>query len=193
MSVIPNGFAECATHFRQTLDSEDYLCVTGHDLGVGPNDPTDVANAVFDSWQGGSWAPAISSQLTLTHVVSRVNRGSGIEIGISNRTPFAGSSSGVMAPQNVAYLMKKQTALGGRQGRGRMYLPGASEGNIESNGAVISAQIALLNTFGSDFLNTLAINDVAMVVLHTLAATPPTAVTSFVADTVVATQRRRLR
>jgi hypothetical protein len=111
---------------------------------------------------------------------------------------IVGTNGGSLAPPNCAVLVKKITALGGREGRGRAYLPGISSisGSLDSGGnfsganatTVSNAMQALFDQMLADDL----IGPVTPVVLHS-ASSDPTQITSFVCEPKLATQRRRLR
>lgn len=104
----------------------------------------------------------------------------------------AGSSVGSVASSQVAWLVRKRSSLGGRQGRGRMYLPGVRESEIGSNGAIASADVTAWDTALLNFLTDLEAAQTPMVILHNDGLTP-TPVTSLSMDSTIATQRRRLR
>lgn len=98
-------------------------------------------------------------------------------------------------PPNVAYLVKKITGLGGRKGRGRMFLPGVARGGINSDGTLSTSNLADLNTRVEDFRE--AIRSITGVeetyLFHSSSLDDPTEITQLVVDPLVATQRRRLR
>lgn len=116
----------------------------------------------------------------------------------SSLTPVVGTVSGVNVPQNTAFLVRKQTELGGRRNRGRMYIPGVPEswctgagvvpiGNVTTINTVVSALTvggSIVTAFG--FLG-------GPVLLHQSDSQTPTAVVDLQCQRVVATQRRRLR
>jgi len=123
----------------------------------------------------------------------------------------AGGDTDNAGTPGIAYLIHKQTALGGRRGRGRMYLPGIGEGDVTQAGLVTSTKQENLNTQAGLFLVRLSTDDFPMVLLHNpsthweivngqprripdAGAIPaPTPVTALVASGVVASQRRRQR
>lgn len=106
--------------------------------------------------------------------------------------PETGSTTGPVASSQVSWLVRKRSSLGGRQGRGRMFLPGVRESEIGSDGAVSSADVLAWNLALLDFQTLLDGNGTPMVILHSDSLTP-TPVTSLTLDSTIATQRRRLR
>lgn len=107
----------------------------------------------------------------------------------ASSTPAASTAA---ASPNVTYLLVKQTALGGREGRGRMFLPCVGEANVDASGNVAGATITALATAFASVLSDLTAANLPMQLLHK-SATSPTPVTSIAVSTKVATQRRRLR
>jgi hypothetical protein len=101
-----------------------------------------------------------------------------------------------LAPQNVSFLAKKATAFAGKAFRGRMYLPCVVEGIVDNNGIVGASTITAMNLRLTNLLSNLASAlafPAPMVLLHSNPLIDPTTVTSLTMDTMVATQRRRLR
>jgi hypothetical protein len=102
-------------------------------------------------------------------------------------------------PQNCALLVKKQTALGGRQNRGRFFLPGMlTEEGVNNVGVIAAGDRQSYQNKASSMLTSLAVGPLIapMVILHNDTPTPvpdPTPVTSLYVDNVISTQRRRLR
>lgn len=110
-----------------------------------------------------------------------------------------GTSSADRPPQNVSLIFRKNTGLGGRRNRGRMFWPSVSEASLDGVGNVAGSTISttegLLNdwmegTFGPSAVGT---NLSQMVILHSTPPATPTPVTSLTVDPVCGTQRRRLR
>lgn len=122
----------------------------------------------------------------------------------------AGSDLSAQAPANVAYLIHKTTAGGGRRGRGRMFLPGVDETDVDQTGLIAAGKITALNNAFTNFALELVADATPPFLLHepattwvlvngqprrvpTGAAPVPTAITSWATDSRVATQRRRQR
>lgn len=103
-----------------------------------------------------------------------------------------GALGGEPEPPQVAYLCKKQTAMGGRKNRGRFYLPGVETSKVGPNGHVDPTFHTALGNALASFLEDLEAGGAQMHILHG-DATAPTPVTNLALDSIVATQRRRLR
>lgn len=124
-----------------------------------------------------------------------------------------GTASGETLPQNSAILVKKNTGLGGKHFRGRMYLPmyGVLEDNVSNSGRISSGDVSSLQGRMNTFLAALDTNELIPLLLHypfqeqvdpptdppTYVVTDPepdpTIITGFSVQPVIATQRRRLR
>lgn len=197
-TVIPEGFAQASALFDRIAGGDEAFVVTGHGLGLPPNDPTDVANAVFDAWEGSEIGTQfMATTWRMRQVSVRVNRGNGIETGTSTRAAIPGQASSPALPPNVAVLVRKVTGLGSREGRGRMYLPGTQEDIVNDNGVIIAPHLGNWQPFAQQFNALCAFNNVELHVLHSLpqlgGAPAPTPVATLVVQPLVATQRRRIR
>jgi hypothetical protein len=117
------------------------------------------------------------------------------EVGIGAVTPGGALTGAVSSPQ-VAFLVKKATALSGRAHRGRMYLPGVIETDVDDQGKVLAARITAMNLVLTDLLDLTDDTSGAItgaVLLHEAGVTPPpTTLTSLLLSNVVSTQKRRL-
>jgi len=100
-------------------------------------------------------------------------------------------------PANVSCLIQKRTLTPGREGRGRTYLGGfLVESEVETDSTILPTPLAGFQTMADNLLEDLAADPLlGMYVLHLAGSsdTTPSAVTSFLVQGVVATQRRRLR
>lgn len=112
---------------------------------------------------------------------------------VSRNAVGAIASAGV--PNNCAVLARKQTNLGGRQNRGRVYLPGQPEGNVNDEGVMLPGALGNWQTAAAAWLaNSNAIVGITgMVILHTAVGVAPTLVQSMSVSDLMATQRRRMR
>jgi hypothetical protein len=107
--------------------------------------------------------------------------------------PIVGSLNESPDSPQVAVLIKKRTALGGRQGRGRMFLPFLTEAQTDSGGRMTAGAIDGYQVAAGGFLAGLVSRDIPMVLLHAAPEIVPTLVLALEVQSLVATQRRRLR
>lgn len=156
-----------------------------------------------------------------THLKSVFNTqcslaGTRVKLGPTDTGPFAYVASGTAGTNvasgsapSVAFLIRKNSALGGRQGTGRMFQPVAGENSVDHTGTVDSAFRTTLQTAYTAFFGALQSVSYPMYLLHNhgtrrslkngeLSITvvnprAPTEVTSLSVDSIVATQRGRLR
>lgn len=197
--VVPAGYGLVIHQFNFTGDPEPMAVTYGianAALGGTPNQMAQQAHEAFDGVVV-SLNPIV--QLTGTEVQFQdAAPPAPPEIGVYSNTVVGGNPQGAI-PQNTAYLVHKRTALGGRSGRGRFYLPGVGESVIDGTGVLDPATKAVFQTRLTQFLTDLEAspNIAGMVLFHDSlgagAALPPTPVTSLVIDNRCATQRRRLR
>lgn len=100
--------------------------------------------------------------------------------------------TGSQLPPNVALLVEKRTELGGRSGRGRFYIPGLPESDVDAAGVIVPANVVGFQAAADAFLAAVEGIATGMFLLHS-ASSDPTRVTDLTIDPVAATQRRRLR
>lgn len=105
-----------------------------------------------------------------------------------------GTKSAPPVPVNSSFLLQKQTGRGGRQGRGRCFLPPiwTDESNVSASGVITSFDLGLIQALWTNALTDLLASDCPPVLLHADGSTPDP-ILSWTVSSVVATQRRRLR
>jgi hypothetical protein len=99
-------------------------------------------------------------------------------------------------PSNCALIVKKNTALGGRRYRGRMFVPPVilNEGAVDAAGNILSSPLALIQANFDQWHAALIAADWGPCLMHQGAGAPaPTLITSFTCDSLIGTQRRRMR
>lgn len=202
MPDIPVGFAQ-VTHFFSGAQVPTGAAVTyGVDPAVGAT-PFDVAGQAASSWVN----QILTNQTASIQLTSTLCKFGPNETGPSAISTVGGPGSEAaaegLAPQ-VAVLVHKNTDLGGRRGRGRMYVPGYQEEWVLNTGVIVAANLITLQGDYTAWFNELVASASidGLVLLHSPSAPDvedpspvpvPTPITSVVVDAVVATQRRRLR
>lgn len=145
---------------------------------------------------GGIFIPA--NYITGANVVEDyclVNNGGALTSDVATHS-VAGTGGWAAPSPAISVVARKRTALAGRQYRGRNALPSylLDEADINSNG-VIGAQLTHINTGLNTTLVGMTSVSCPMHLLHgpnLAGVTPlPTPVTSYTADNLVGTQRRR--
>lgn len=192
------GYAQCSYRLKHSaLPRNAYIT-----FGVHPTltDPVAIATAIAVAYT--PIQTFMDSNVTMTEVrVSYGIDGSADLVGIAPAV-LVGSRSGNSSPPNVATLLHKQSARGGRRGRGRMFIPWwSSTIDYDEVGAFNSTYLTNANTAAASWLTAMSTGGVPVVLLHRNSKpgiphpTPPGApntVTSMTCDGLVATQRRRL-
>ncbi len=98
-------------------------------------------------------------------------------------------------PPNIALLVKKSTGVGGRSGRGRMFVPGMTSTLFDSSGNVAADRISTLDLAFENFRTDMATLGLPLHLLHGPASpvSVPYPIVNLSIDARGATQRRRLR
>lgn len=188
MPYIPGGYAHIAHPMFLENDPEAMYCTYGVKIGSVDQAVINDLDAAFKD----SLKPIISSAYTLGAAILTTLT---VQV-ISALTDEAGEDNPACLPSNCAGLFKKNTGFIGRANRGRIYLPGVSEGNVDPTGRLTDSQWGVMTSSAEDWLGAVqAATDVDdMVVLHgTEGLGAPSPVTSLTVDRYIATQRRRMR
>ncbi len=194
---VPEGHAEVAFRMFQSGDNEEMLCTIGLALGEVEQISQAGAENIANAWAATIRTVQTSEVAFRGCYVALGPDGVGARFVVDRNV-----SGGVVMPplvQNTAVLLKKNTGLGGRRNRGRMYVPGIPEGKVFGNGQIVGADHATWNTAAGNLRAELAALSFVTecVIFHTTAdgvpGIAPTPIVSMTADTQVATQRRRLR
>jgi hypothetical protein len=146
--------------------------------------------------------PQMSNLMRLESVVCYIGQDGGPPIiKTSSLASQNGSETQTVVPQNTAYLIRKRTDAAGRRGRGRIYLPGVREDQVDAVGVVTTAKVGSFNTsfaaWRTALVTAVGARHYPPVILHRSEGAgiepAPTPVVTLVCDARVATQRRRLR
>jgi hypothetical protein len=201
---VPQFHARVIHSLRLLGDAEPFACTYGVKVTDPPasQSPSDLAAELDQIWALRMMV-AFSTQLTLAQTEiywQNVALPGAPAIG-AHTSNVQGSNAGSnsLLPQNTALLAHKRTALGGRTGRGRMYLPAVDQDWVSNTGVVLASIVtsftAALESVRTDILASQ--NFDGMYLFHDAPligpAIQPTLITSLNLDGVCATQRRRLR
>lgn len=218
--TIPPGDGLAAYHFRLIGDPEEMLVTLGVRPVAGPFAAGHVTR-LEAAWRANI-LPNMSVDISLVRTTASIAQDGGDPL-LFERVPVSaapGTAAGTVLPPNVAVLIRKTTALGGRRGRGRMFLPGMLESFADNAGNVSTSSQGSFNTAFAAYLAALGAAagggelPVIPLLLHNNSTTTtrssgggsttvtvtegaagpvPTVITGFQCDPKVATQRRRLR
>lgn len=203
--ATPVGFAEISIEMRHDNDPQPWYNVFGVETDLSVDSAQEVVDHVAGIWYN-AWDQALNAGAQFTNVIGRFGQDGGPDQVVETLVPpVRGTNVSNSLPQNCALLVRKQTSLGGRAGRGRLFMPGVlQEAEVSDMGIVSTALKAALQANANAALTGLATADPVtgatspMVLLHgpnsVTGLTPaPTPVDALVVDSVIATQRRRLR
>lgn len=191
--MIPTGYAEVTLEWGGVALPNNAATVFGVTLDTfpTPDSPEDIGLAVLDALDTADFITNMTSLITLPNIHVKVGPDATGPSG-DVATGAAGAAGAACGYAGASVLIKKGTALGGRKGRGRMYIPHPLETDWEIGGVLTSTALANWQAAASEFATALVANQCAMVVLHN-DATTPSIVTSLVVSNSAATQRRRQR
>lgn len=105
---------------------------------------------------------------------------------------LGGSHSTSPAPTNIAWLVRKDTGVGGRKNRGRFYLPGMGEVDVDGVGNISSASLTAVQAGLNGLVTDLFTAGFDPVILHNSVMTP-TPVINLIVEGLAGTQRQRMR
>jgi hypothetical protein len=190
---IPVGYAQANLRFGGSALPTGAEITIGLDVSGFPGTVADVAELVGDSYEAEVLGGQCSS-VSLDEVL--------VKYGPDATGPSAvyavngvGAESGAATPPNVSLLVHKQTALGGRAGRGRMYIPGWPEADIDAGGNWGAGWVTGRAGDLTSWLNALDAGSAPAVLLHQPGSpiAVPTPSTALAPQAIAATQRQRLR
>ena|SRR5579862_1559743 len=184
--VIPAGYYEAAFHHTQLATERPAVCTIGFHY-TGSNFNSDVQFVAL-SW-GQHIMQSMHAEMTFSDFTMRNQVGTVIELAQA----VAGSTAHVPGTPNTAFLVKKITNQPGRFSRGRLFLPGVSEQDVDGGGLVVASKITEVDNNFSAFQADCELHQFAAVVLHNNAVHSPTTLVNFKTDRIAATQRRRMR
>jgi hypothetical protein len=186
---IPSGFAMVRHFFTASSVGREAMFAYGVSLDGALTGPQ-VANSMHDGI-----SPLVNDACPSTAALIRTE----VQYGPNPSGPtfthietITGGYTGNIGAPQVAVLVKKITAFGGRTQRGRFYIPFISEAAIDEGGVLTSAYYTQLDVEVQAILAAYSGADYPWVLLHTSPSASPTAVVSLELETKVATQRRRL-
>lgn len=193
MAVIPVDYAQA--NFKFTGASLPYGAeiTLGLNIELIPGTLNDLAVSIASDF-GIQIMAQVDSGVSNTSVLVKAGPN---DTGPSVEVPGAGAGAvmGDTSPPNTAWLVRKVTGFGGRTGRGRLYLPGITDGNVLDDGAIGSTALTNMQTAWDNFYDDLVSYGCPPALLHGPGSpvSSPMLITSFSVDGKVATQRRRLR
>lgn len=191
--LIPDGYAQANLRFTGGSAPSGAQIVLGVDVRGTTDSPSEVAQTLYEAYAIGPLTVSVN-----TLILAAVD----VKFGPTLTGPsgtFTGATTGTLAVTGIqpgtALLVDKNTAAGGRSGRGRVFMPGVTEADVDASGNVGAAYRSAAQAQWFEFGTGMTAAGIPLVVLHSAGApiTTPTPITSFSVQARVATQRKRLR
>lgn len=192
--IIPNGFVQISLPITHAGLARQAFITYGAEVGSLGASPGEL-DEHLDAWMAEITS---DSNLIMGPVLGRFGVAAGEPLAMTGTSSANGGSAANRLPSNAAVLVVKQTARGGRRGRGRMYVPWrAEEANVDELGVIDAGNVTGMGAEFDAFLSALETGSRSMVLLHdadgVTAPGSPDVVTRLLVQPVIATQRRRLR
>lgn len=202
MAFIPAvDTARVAMHFTQDLQQVENVFYVQSIAGWDAASLSTLAGIV-KAWWNTSIKPTTSNTVSLNEIDCKdMSSSSGVEIVYSTGLPLVGSSGSPANPNSVTFAIKLVTGLGGRSFRGRQYIIGLTQGNLNADAnTVTSAAMAIYTTGYNALITSLAAAYTPGMVIASfhsggaprITATLTAVTAALFADNVVDSQRRRL-
>jgi hypothetical protein len=190
VTTIPDTFALISVPLSPNFMTRGAFVTFGVANQAALATPPEIAEAVWDPWND-NFGSRIDTDVLMGPIHVQQGTGSGVNSG-DGTSSAAGTSALDACPPQVAILIQKFTGLGGRANRGRMYLPFAMDQTGVSQGGQIDPTVVTATTDAMNgLIADLAAADLPMVILHAGAGLPAEVI-SGTAESLVATQRRRV-
>src|SRR4030095_10885363 len=149
---IPEGFAQIDYHFLRTGDTEEMIVSFG--AAVAGTLSATHAGELKTAGADSQMQDITTNKTALARVVTKTGTEDPSEpiTAESLSSPTLGAASEQPCPQNVALLIRKLTARGGRKGRGRMYYPDVQRVAVNEAGLIDTTSLANYRVFAEDWL-----------------------------------------
>lgn len=190
---VPIGFVDAWVRYRLTGDTEPMFTHLGYRVDTPPFGQAE-ADALILEMQAALDGTATSSYTLDGGYVLVGNDGGDLRYDVITSRPGALGGSAIV--QNTALLVRKNTGLGGRRNRGRMFLPGTPATFVSPTGVITASHVTAAQTAVNLLMSPAlfsAANVDAAVLFHETPPFTPSVITSLDVQPLAATQRRRLR
>lgn len=193
--LIPPGFAQLVLRWQLAGDPEPMVSTLGYDVSGLGGAYDAFLTSINNQYPISFGAGARLSVYTFIGSILYVGQDGSPPAVYERPAAEAGSSGSQAPPSNCATLVRKNTALGGRRGRGRMFLPpfNLAETSVDANGNLDGAYVSGTNSNLASWL----VTGRSPVLLHNSEGVSPppapTPITTLVVQTKIATQRTRMR
>lgn len=198
--TIPPGYGQASIILTGPLGTAPYVTTLAVSLAGSEGNYVGVANSIFSAYDA-AFMSTTNDLLTLSKVSILVGDEDGNGSVDSTAAGVQGSNVGQMAPIAMAPILRKNTGELGRQGRGRMFLPGAlGEADVDDNGQLAPSFASGLALAALGFLQNIQNGNEAAghppatpFLLHNSPTLTPYNIISLTPATTVGWIRKRLR
>jgi len=152
---IPAGYGIGSWGFSTAGDPERMYVTMGVHPDSGPFDDAHLRR-MSTSWGAATGPSARQGSLySLVEVTARITQDGGGTSVFTRASAIPGLIAGPCFPPNCAVIIEKRTALGGRRGVGRMFVPGIVESEDDQDGRLAVSRITAWNAAFASFLTLL--------------------------------------
>lgn len=201
--VIPTDFYQLNFIHEQVGVPDQLICTVGLGTDGVALSPTEL-DLIADAWNDNVVGPILHTSQTFVRCTA-ADSGGVVE---SVDRADAGTYAADICPVNTAIIVEKRTGSSGRRNRGRIYLPAVGESEVDNAGRLDSVYRAGVDTdlvaFQAD-VQAISPTNYDLFILHSKGwdgavepadpgnAPAPTRITGWYTNSLVGTQRRRLR
>lgn len=199
MPFVPFGPGVVEADFQMTLSGIPVEITQGYRLISGAASPIDGASlgAVLSGWWNTELSTNLNVDCTLVNIqINDLTSAAGWQANVFNGT--AGSQGGTVLPNQVAMTVTFETASRGRSYRGRNYVPGLIQADLQNPYTFNAARVAGINSVYNNLQSVVAAAGWQSVVLSRVAGGVPrvlgvtTPIVNIRANAPLATIRGRL-
>lgn len=191
--LIPVDYAQVNWRFAGAAAPTGAEVTLGLNIELFAGTPQEAAEICVNGWEATFLLSQVE-EITLTEAVVKFGPN---DVGPQGAWPSGntGDISGLAEVPSAAILVKKETGIGGRQGQGRMFVPGVPGSTFDSSGLMSPGDLSGLQVAAEALLTFIGLEGLVPVLLHSedspIAA--PFPITAVTVQARAATQRRRLR
>lgn len=195
--VVPEGYSDVTLIVTAAGITREFTTSIGiAPITLDPPTPAEIADNFYDISTAADrpWHPSLMSNQYTFQGVSVRTTVDGLPLIGTHLDPVQGTNSLGPSPCNCALLVKKNTAAGGRKNRGRMYVTPhiIAETHVNAVGVIDDDVVATVQTWFDSWVDDIVGLDYEGVLFHS-DSTTPTQLSSLSVESLIATQRRRMR
>jgi hypothetical protein len=190
---IPNNPLVCKVAFLYSRDTRTFVNVfhvadsTGWDL-------TKMNNLAIDmhAWWSNQYKVYMPAGISLKQIQVRLlDPSNPLSVDYTTGLPESGSFASAMESANVTETISWRSGLAGRKYRGRTFVPGIAEAQVNQDDTSASGFVTALGIIADGLFNHVISGTRFPVIFH-IASNLFTRITSYVIENILDSQRRRL-